>query len=78
MDKTPTVKFFLRNGSIVDWKVPAEQAEVFNFVGLCKAIRADGHFMGADLYIPHDHIAVIALEALPVTLPSGKPAQKPN
>lgn len=61
------VKFFLRNGAVVDWPVP--NPEQFNFFMLVKAVRADGHFIAADLYIPHEHIVTMGLGALPITLP---------
>lgn len=70
------VKFFLRNGATVDWPVP-EPSEHFSFVALAKAIRADGHFIAPDIYIPHEQIAVMGLQDVKITLP-GRPAGKPN
>lgn len=70
-DNPLTIKFFLRNGAIVDWQVP--DPSLFNFVGFCTAVRANGYFLGADVYIPHELIATIGLEGVKVTIPGRKP-----
>lgn len=70
--KPMNIKFFLRNGAVIEWPVP--DPEHFSFVALMKAIRADGHFIAPDVYIPHEQIACIGLDGVRLTIPGrGKP-----
>lgn len=61
------VKFFLAGGSIVDWKVPDPAS--FNFMAFTQNVRAAGFFLAPDVYIQHEHIAMIALEGATVQMP---------
>lgn len=56
---TLIVQFFLHEGVIVSWPVPAEHPFLFGV--MCSNIRASGCFMTDDLYIPESEIACIGL-----------------
>ena len=63
------VKFFLLGPALVEWQVP-DPAQ-FNFMGMCKNIRADDHFLAPGIYIPHHAITAIGLDGEGVKLPTA-------
>lgn len=56
------VRFFLSNGVMVEWPIPAGEEGNFSFGGMVSGIRASGYFMLGDVYITQDAISMIALE----------------
>ena len=55
------IRFFLQFG-FVEWNVPpAMLTNNFSFIGLCKNIRADGHFISEDIFLPAEGIQAIAI-----------------
>lgn len=53
------VQFFLTNGAVVHWPVPA--GEAFSFPAMIQGIRSAGFFMAPDIYIAQDAISAIGL-----------------
>ncbi len=56
------VRFFLSNGVMVEWPIPAGEEANFSFPSMVKSIRADGYFALPDVYIVERDISMVALE----------------
>jgi hypothetical protein len=56
------VRFFLSNGVMVEWPIPAGEEPNFSFHGMVNTIRATGFFMLQDVYIVDRDISMIAIE----------------
>lgn len=56
------VRFFLNNGVMVEWPIPAGEEDTFSFAGMVTTIRSSGFFMLHDVYIVDRDISMIALE----------------
>lgn len=53
------VIFFLPAG-MIEWGVPPDAREAFNFHAMVSRIRADGYFMAPDLYI--QHVSIVGIQ----------------
>lgn len=56
------ITFFLPGG-VIEWPVPPDLQEKFNFVQTATTFRVNGFFMANDLYLRHEQVVGICFTA---------------